>query len=161
METLYHANCAWLHSSNLPPYAQREKNHLNIAIIWYDGNQTRVAWTASQCVVHYTGRKPYLSKVLSTLSLSLFVTQYTANDFLILIKIFKITSAMISTIRGKASSAAWTFKNESLEDWIIGLWLIQSVRTLDPIHWTNFQRKLMLPWSCSIHIGCWKSRDYF
>ena len=41
----------------LPPYTEREKNHLNIAtnIAFADGgNQTRAARTASKCAIHYS-----------------------------------------------------------------------------------------------------------
>ena len=35
LETLDHANCVRFHFFNLPPYAEREKNHLNVACCFF------------------------------------------------------------------------------------------------------------------------------
>ena len=56
METLEHLSGVWLHYFVLPPYTEREKNHLNIANNAFadGGNRTRAACTASECAIHYS-----------------------------------------------------------------------------------------------------------
>ena len=47
----------WLHFCELPHYAEREKKHLIFAqfilLFAVSGNQTRAAWAASKCAIHY------------------------------------------------------------------------------------------------------------
>ena len=56
METLEHLSGVWLHYFVLPPYTEREKNHLNIANNAFadGGNRTRAACAASECAIHYS-----------------------------------------------------------------------------------------------------------
>ena len=55
MEKLDRAHSVWLNLF-LPPYAEREKNHLNVAQIAFadGGNRTRAACTASEYAIHYS-----------------------------------------------------------------------------------------------------------
>ena len=56
METLEHLSGVWLHYFVLPPYTEREKNHLNIANNAFadGGNRTRATCAASECAIHYS-----------------------------------------------------------------------------------------------------------